>query len=213
MKTKVLKVRGNKLDAKQLAFCTETIRAGGVVIFPTDTVYGVGCNAFNPHAIERIYKLKGRSYTKPLPILLASADQLRFVAKEVHREATVLIETYWPGPLTLVFKTSPLALHAARGKDTIAVRVPKSDVASMLLAAVQVPLATTSANPSGKPAFHKGTDVHKHFFGKVDVIVDGGVCPVGEASSVVDVTHVPFTILREEAVSRKELARKLRLES
>ena len=211
MKTKVFKVKNCALNREQLDFCAEVIRAGGVIVFPTDTVYGVGCNAFHPVAIERIYKLKGRSYTKPLPVLLSSAEQLVFIARDVPNEATVLIETYWPGPLTLVFKTAPLAVHAARGKATIAVRVPKSNVAQTLLAAVQVPLATTSANASGKPAMTSGVTVKKFFTDKVDVIIDGGECPVGEASSVVDVTHVPFTILREEAVSKAELTRKLKL--
>lgn len=211
LKTTVFKTRGHALSKDELAFCAETVRAGGVVVFPTDTVYGIGCNAFNPDAIARVYKIKGRSYTKPLPVLLADAGQLTLVAKEIHAETDLLIEKYWPGPLTLVFKTAPIALNATRGKQTIAVRVPDHKFVRDLLVSVHIPLAATSANASGKPPLVRGADVRKEFSGKVDVIIDGGDCPVGEASSVVDATHVPFTILREEAISKAELTRALKL--
>lgn len=186
-----------------------TLKIGGVIVFPTDTVYGIGCNAFHPEAIRRIYALKGRQYSKPLPLLLAETGQLPLVAKDVPKEAVRLMEAYWPGALTLVFKTAPLALNAARGKSTIAVRIPDHGVVRQLLEHLSLPLAATSANISGKPSLKTGAQAKKIFLSKVDVIIDGGPCEVGRESSVVDASHFPFTILREGAVSKPELLQKM----
>lgn len=191
--------------------CTKAIQSGGVVVIPTDTVYGLACNAFNPVGIEKIYSLKGRSYTKPLPIFLGDASQLPLVARDVLPETELLIQAYWPGPLTLVFKTGPMALGAARGKASIAVRIPDHKLVRNLLKAVHVPLAVTSANKSGKHPCVNGDEARELFENLVDVVVDGGVCVVGRESSVVDVTHYPFTILREGAISRRELTKQLNL--
>lgn len=184
---------------------------GGVLVFPTDTVYGIGCNAFHPEAIQKIYDLKGRHYSKPLPILLSDAKQMPLVTKEVPSEAERLMKAFWPGALTLVCKTGPLALNAARGKHTIAVRVPAHGVTSQLLAGLGLPLAATSANISGKKAIVSGTQARKLFESKVDVIIDGGACNVGRESSVVDASHYPFTVLREGALSKAELLAKMSL--
>lgn len=187
------------------------VQSGGVVAFPTDTVYGMGCNAFNPEAIAEIYRLKGRNYNKPLPILLADSAQLPLVASNIPAELYQLLEIYWPGPLTVVLKTAPLALGAARGKATIAVRVPAHGVALSILKAVGVPMATTSVNKSGKPAVTSGADVVKLFEEKIPLIVDGGSCEVGRESTVIDATHYPFTVLRQGAVPKNELAERLGL--
>lgn len=209
IKTRVVKAKNGALRPEDLSYCVEAVRAGGVVIFPTDTVYGIGCNAFHHEAVQRVYRLKGRDYKKPLPILLESSDQLGLVAAEVLPEASALIEAFWPGPLTLVVKTGPLAMHAARGRHSIAVRVPDHGVVRDLLAGTNVPLAATSANRSGKKSMKTGASVLKEFSGKVDVIIDGGACPIGRESSVVDVSHFPFSVLREGALTRSRLARAL----
>jgi tRNA threonylcarbamoyl adenosine modification protein (Sua5/YciO/YrdC/YwlC family) len=140
------------------------IQSGGVVVFPTDTVYGIGCNAFSHEGIEKIYKLKGRSYTKPLPVLLAHVHQLPLVARDVVPETAPLIDEYWPGALTLVLKTSSFAMHVSRGKSTIAVRVPDHRLVRELLNATSVPLATTSANKSGHESIFKADEVKKTLF-------------------------------------------------
>lgn len=209
--TQFFRCSGKKLSPSALQACVTALQAGGTIIFPTDTVYGLACNAFHPAAIARIYKLKGRSYSKPLPILLNDASQLPFVATEVLEEARKLIEIHWPGALTLVFKTAPLALHAARGKSTIAVRVPDHPFARQILSAAQLPLATTSVNISGRKAVVSGEEAKKVFQGKVDVIIDGGPCDIGHESTVLDVTHFPFSVLREGALSKTQLARVLNL--
>jgi L-threonylcarbamoyladenylate synthase len=209
--TAIFKARGGKLGRDALQCCAEAIKAGGVIVFPTDTVYGIACNAFNVAAIHRIYELKGRNYSKPLPLLLEDAAKLPLVAKDVLPQADVLIDAYWPGPLTLVLKTAPMAVNAARGKASVAVRVPDHGVVRSILKAAHVPLATTSANKSGEDAISEGEEAIELFEGLVDVIIDGGTCPVGTASTVVDATHFPFTVLREGSISRFELTKRLNL--
>ncbi len=195
----------NHLTEDSLGRIIDVLKGGGVVIFPTETVYGMAANAFNQDAVHRIYQLKGRSYKKPLPIFLGEARQLHFVAKDVPKEAHHLMRRFWPGPLTLVLKTASLAMVASRGKDTIAVRVPDHGAVKQILDAFHVPLAVTSANISGQKPFKSGDDVIKKFLGKVDAIVDGGPCSLGVESSVVDASHFPFTVLREGFIPKAKL--------
>lgn len=209
--THLIKIRQSRLTPQDLAFCIDVLQKGGVIAFPTDTVYGLGCNAFHVDGVRKIYALKGRTYSKPLPILLDSMHHLSFVAKDIPPETHRLIKACWPGPLTLVLKTAPMALHAVRGKGTVAVRIPKHGVARQILDKLGLPLAATSANRSGQKSLTKGTEVKEAFWGRVDVIVDGGACPVGRESSVVDATHYPFTVLREGAISKNKLADILKL--
>jgi L-threonylcarbamoyladenylate synthase len=209
IKTRVIKTQKAGLSPDDLAICVESLKMGGVIVFPTDTVYGIGCNAFHPEAIRKIYEIKGRDYVKPLPILLGDPAQLSLVAKEMPKEATPLMKAFWPGALTLVFKTAPLALGAARGKQTVAIRVPDHGVAVQLLAGLALPLAATSANLSGHKAIASGAQAKKLFDGQVDLIIDGGDCAVGRESSVVDASHYPFTLLREGAIAKPELLAKI----
>ncbi len=197
------------MNKGDLELCLETLRMGGLIVFPTDTVYGIGCNAFHPEAIRKIYELKGRSYTKPLPVLLGNASQLPFVAVDVPKEVAPLIDAFWPGALTLVFKTAPLAMNAARGKGTIAVRVPAHGITAQILEGLSLPLAATSANESGQGSLSRSAQVKKLFMSKVDVIIDGGACAGGRESSVVDASHYPFSVLREGAVSKPQLLQKM----
>jgi L-threonylcarbamoyladenylate synthase len=207
--TRVIRVGATGLSREELRICSQAVQDGGVLVFPTDTVYGVGCSAFSAPAIERIYELKGRQYSKPLPVLIESAEVLNLVAAEVSPEARRLTRAFWPGPLTLVLSTAPLALNATRGKTSIAVRVPDHPVALGILAAAGLPLATTSANASGEPSVKTGADAVRQFEGKVDVIVDGGDCPLRRESSVIDATHYPFSILRAGALSAADVERAL----
>jgi L-threonylcarbamoyladenylate synthase len=205
MKTQVIQLKGKKLSLKQGRLCLEVVKAGGIVVFPTDTVYGMGCNAFNPKAVKRIYQLKGRDYAKPFPVFLPSLEQLSLIAMDQPKESERLIEKFWPGALTLVFKTAPLALVATQGRTTVAVRIPDHGVMRSLLDMVQLPVVATSANRSGKGSLTKGPEVTAEFEGKVDLILDGGTCAHGRESTVVDVSHYPFSVLRECVISKKQL--------
>ncbi len=210
-KTPVLKPVRGRLKKEDLKTLVEIFAAGGVVAFPTDTVYGVACNAFHMEGIRKIYELKGRDYNKALPVFLSDVEQLMLVAQDIPKEAHRLMEEFWPGPLTLVLKTAPPAFHATRGKSTVALRIPDHGVVRQILVAVQIPLAVTSANKSGEPSLETASAVIKNFSGHIDAIVDGGACRIGRESTVVDASHFPFSVLRQGALSKEKLAQALNL--
>jgi L-threonylcarbamoyladenylate synthase len=187
------------------------LREGGVAVFPTDTVYGIGASVFRPGAIRRIYRLKGRSYKKPLPLLVADPRQAEPLVEPLSDRLRRLLRDRWPGPLTVVFRTSSLGKLATGGKETVAVRVPDHPAARALLKAVGSPLAVTSANPSGKPPAATGAAARRMFGGRVEVLWDGGRCPVGVASTVLDASSLQWTLVREGAVKKKELLKYLDL--
>lgn len=203
--TRVIALKKRALTQDELERCHEILAAGGLVVFPTDTVYGLACNAFHPGAVADVYRVKGRDYSKPLPVFLSDAGQLPLVALEVLREARALTDEFWPGALTLIFKTAPLALNATRGKSTIAVRIPKNPLVKQLMENLPFPLAVTSANASDEPSVTKGADACAQFDGRVGIVIDAGACSIGKESTIVDVTHFPFTVVREGAIPKQKI--------
>jgi L-threonylcarbamoyladenylate synthase len=208
VETRTYAARGRALSEGVRAAASALDR-GEVVVLPTDTVYGLAAGAFRPHATDEIYRLKGRDYRKPLPFLVARLDQALALVEDVTPRLKKLLDRYWPGPLTVVFKTSSLGRWVTGGKDTIAVRIPKHPAALALLRAVDGPLAATSANPSGRAPAVTAAQALGMFGGRVPVVLDGGRCPEGEASTVLDAAGYPWTLVREGAVKRRELLRYL----
>ncbi len=209
MPTRVLRVRGGRVGREALRAAVDIIHGGGVAVFPTDTVYGIGASVFRPHAIQRIYRIKGRSNKKPLPFLVSDVEQALSLVRPPDAKLRRLLNKYWPGPLTVVFATSPLGRWTTGGKETLAVRIPDCPVALALIKEVGAPLATTSANRSGRPDAVTGKAARQLFEGQADVILDGGACPKGVPSTVLDVSSTVWTLVREGAVSKKELLRYL----
>jgi L-threonylcarbamoyladenylate synthase len=196
------------------AVLRETVRvldSGGVVVFPTDTVYGIGCSIFRPAAVRRIYRLKGRSYKKPLPLLVADRAQAEPLVEPIPERLGRLLNDYWPGPLTVVFRTSSLGRLATGGRETVAIRVPDHAAARALLRAFGAPLATTSANRSGRIPAVTGAAARKVFLGRAEVVWDGGRCRKGVASTVLDASGPEWTLVREGAVPRRALLKYLGL--
>lgn len=210
-KSVILKAKGEMLSESDLRICQKALESGAPAVFPTDTVYGIGCVAFRIDGVKEIYSLKGREFTKPLPILIGDSSQLSLIVEEVLPEAKKLIDVFWPGALTLVFKTAPLIYSATRGKKTVAIRIPDHGLVKQLLDSVGLPLATTSANRSGQKSAKNFSEVKKFFNGKVPVLIDGGRCRWSLESTVVDVTHYPFTVLREGAIKKETIAEVLGL--
>jgi L-threonylcarbamoyladenylate synthase len=200
------RVTGRKaLPPKVLSKILETLKTGGVAIFPTETVYGIGTSAFSIGGIRRIYQLKGRKWNKPLALLVKSLEAAAPLVESIPPEAHRLAKKYCPGPLTLVFSASPLGKIVTGGIPTIGVRIPDHPVALALLRKMDVPLATTSVNRAGEEPETTGTGAAKLFGSKVDCVIDGGACRIKEASSVVDFSHYPFTVKREGAIRKKVL--------
>lgn len=191
----------NKLDAQltsQIDKAVDILKTGGIVAYPTDTVYGLGADAFNADAVAKIYRVKKRSRDMPLPLLIADAGQVALVAGAVSHYAHVLMERFWPGGLTLVlFKAASLPYIVTVGSDKVAVRVPDHIVPLAIIRKLGKPIIGTSANVSNKPSPVTAQGVEEQLDGQVDLIIDGGRCPGGVESTVVDVTgDVPVVLRR-----------------
>jgi L-threonylcarbamoyladenylate synthase len=189
----------------------DILRGGGLVAFPTDTVYGVGALAFDAAAVESIYAVKDRPNEKAIPVLLGSADDLTKVAAEVPPMALTLAARFWPGPLTLVVPKHPSLPEAVSVTATVGVRVPDHAAARRLLQAAG-PMAVTSANRSGQPSPSSASEVLAQLGGRIALILDGGKTPGGVPSTVVNCVGAEPKILREGPVTQAEIRRSLGLE-
>jgi len=183
------------------------LQKGGVIAFPTDTVYGLGADAINATAVERIYEVKNRPKHQQLPLLIADVERLITLADPIPEIAWFLARRFWPGGLTLVLpKTNSLPVYLAPG-PTIAVRIPNHPVCLALIQHLGNPLIGTSANISGQPAALTAEEVGQQLGGKIDFIINGGKCPGGKESTVVDVTRESPIILRQGIIPSEEIDR------
>jgi L-threonylcarbamoyladenylate synthase len=191
-----------------LSTALQVLARGGIVAFPTDTVYGLGADVFSNQAVVRLYRAKGRSRKKAIPVLIASPEDLGRVASGPSPMAERLGVKYWPGPLTLVVPCHPHLPLQVSPYPTVAVRVPDHPFARALLAA-SGPLAVTSANPSGKPSARTAETVLTALRGKVDLVVDGGETPGDRPSTIVDCTGQAPRLLREGPISMEAIRQAL----
>ncbi len=182
----------------------KVLKQGGLVAFPTDTVYGLGALAFDGQAVARIYRAKGRTREKAIPVLLPAVDQLEAVARDLPEAARRLARRFWPGPLTLVVPKRPELPPEVSATDTVGVRVPDHREALHLLR-LAGPMAVTSANRSGGASACTAEEVLAALEGRIDLILDGGRTPGGIPSTVVDCTSPGLKVLREGPLSRAAL--------
>lgn len=204
MPTETKVVPASSPDNIKLA--ADMLNDDGLVAFPTDTVYGVAAHGFLPEAIERLYETKERPRTKPIALLVADAGDLRRVGRHVPDSARQLAERFWPGALSLIVpRADDLPLILTAGGDSVAVRMPDHPIALRVIGAAGVPLATTSANLSGGPDPITAGDVLRDLGGRIELILDGGVCPGGVPSTVLDLTTTPPTIRRPGPIDRDML--------
>ena len=193
-------------EPKAIEKAAQLLKAGGLVAFPTDTVYGVGAHGFSPQAVEKIYQVKGRPLNRAIPLLLAGAQSLSHVAQDITPEAWLLVEKFWPGALTVVLRRRPVVPDIVTGGGpTVALRVPDHAFTLRLIRAAGSPLATTSANLTGHPDPRTAQEVANYLEGRIDLILDGGRCPGGIPSTVVDLTTTPPVIVRPGAIPSQEL--------
>ena len=182
----------------------EILLSGGLVAFPTDTVYGVGSLVFHEKAIVSIYMAKDRPLEKAIPVLIGDEADLVKVAEEVPFFAMRLINRYWPGPLTILVPKKPTLPEAISATSTVGVRIPDHDVARGLLR-LAGPMAVTSANISGREAPRTAEEVFAQLGGRIPMIIDGGETPGGVPSTLVDCTGDAIQVLREGPISKEEL--------
>ncbi len=184
-------------DPAMIEAAAACLRAGGLVAFPTETVYGLGVDALDSEAVRRLFAAKGRPATDPLIVHVPSVEQLEQVARLVPALAWRLARAFWPGPLTLVLSRQPgVPLEVTAGKDTVAVRAPSHPVAQALLAAAGMPIAAPSANRFSRPSPTTAQHVLDDLDGLIDGVLDAGPTPIGLESTIVDVTRTPPVILR-----------------
>jgi L-threonylcarbamoyladenylate synthase len=182
----------------------EIIKNGGLVAFPTETVYGLGANALSEAAVKKIYAAKGRPSDNPLIAHIAEIEALSSITESISGDALRLADAFWPGPLTLIFKKKAVIPGiTSGGLNTIAVRLPSCKAAAFFIKACGLPIAAPSANISGKPSPTEASHVLEDMDGKIDMIIDGGPCEIGLESTIVDVSGVSPCILRPGGVTRE----------
>lgn len=199
MKTQVMDILGVEKAAA-------VIRGGGLVAFPTETVYGLGGNALDSAASAKIYAAKGRPSDNPLIVHVASVAQVRPLVRELPKDGEKLMQAFWPGPLTIVLPKAKQVPYETTGHlDTVAVRMPENACALALINASGVPIAAPSANTSGKPSPTEAAHVYQDLNGKIEMILDGGAVGIGVESTIIDLTGEVPTLLRPGAITKEEL--------
>jgi tRNA threonylcarbamoyl adenosine modification protein (Sua5/YciO/YrdC/YwlC family) len=205
MTTIVLKVDPHNPEEEKLRQAAEILKEGGLLAYPTETVYGLAAATDKPQALERLYEVKKRPRNKPLPLQVAGKEKIEELADDIPTLAYKLADKFWPGPLTVVLR--------GRAEDKIGIRVPANKIALSIIERVGVPLACPSANLSGNPPPHNLEEVLKDLRGLIDMAIDAGGVQLGVESTVVDLTVSPFQLLRKGAVSSEELERVERLKT
>lgn len=204
--TEVIRVEAQRPSPAEIARAAECLRGGGLVAFPTETVYGLGVHALDRAAVLRLFEAKGRPAHDPLIVHIGSLAQLPSLVVEVPESAKTLAARFWPGPLTLVLgRSAAVPREVTAGLDTVAVRIPSHPVARALLEAAGLPIAAPSANLFSRPSPTRAEHVAADLNGRIDMIIDGGPTEVGVESTVLDLTTTPARVLRPGAVGVEEL--------
>jgi len=172
------------------------IKRGGVIIYPTETLYGLGADPYAPDAVERVYRIKGREGNKPIPFLIKDREMLETLVADIPPIARQLMEQYWPGPLTLIFRAKEGLPAPLRGGGTIGLRISAHPIARLIVEAVNAPLTSTSANPAGEKDLTDARSIAGLLGDQVDLIIDGGEV-LGQGSTVVDLAVDPPNVVRE----------------
>lgn len=206
METIIKKMDERKLNNDVIETAGKILRNGGLVAFPTETVYGLGADALNEKAAEKIYAAKGRPSDNPLIIHITNMQDLEKIAEIIPEVAVKVAEKYWPGPLTMIFEKSDAVPYGTTGGlETVAVRMPDHEVARAVIDAGGGFIAAPSANTSGRPSPTKAQHVEEDLAGKIDMIVDGGDVEIGVESTILDMTVTPPMILRPGAITKEML--------
>ncbi len=210
MKTRIKRVDKMKLNQKRyqriIGEAGEILRSGGLVAFPTETVYGLGADGLNEDAAGKIYEAKGRPSDNPLIVHITNMKDLEKIAEVIPAQARTVAKAYWPGPLTMIFeKTGAVPYTTTGGLDTVAVRMPGDETARAVIRAGGGFIAAPSANISGRPSPTQAKHVKEDLEGRIDMIIDGGAVDIGVESTILDMTVNPPMILRPGAITKEML--------
>lgn len=206
IKTIISNIDKNNIDEAEIKKQAKLLKEGNTVIFPTETVYGLGANALDENAVKKIYEAKGRPSDNPLIVHISSKEEVYKLANDISDKAKVLMSKFWPGPLTMIFKKKDIVpQRTSGGLDTVAIRMPSHKIARELIKQAGIPIAAPSANISGRPSPTKGEHVCAEMNGRVSGIVVGGDCNFGLESTVIDMTMDIPMILRPGSVTKEQL--------
>ena len=195
-----------KIDENEIKKIAQSIKNGKIVVFPTETVYGIGTNGLDENAIEKLYKIKQRPKEKPITLLVSDIEMIDKVAREINEIEYKLIKKFMPGPLTIKKKKKEFVSDIlTAGSKFVGIRIPDNEIARKLIEYSGVPIATTSANLSVKMAKIDLEDIRIEFKDKIDYYIDGGTSKIGKGSTVVKVVENNIKILREGSITREEL--------
>ena len=207
IQTKIIKVDPEQPDEKIIQKAAEVLISGKLVAFPTETVYGLGANALDPGAVEKIFWAKNRPYSDPLIVHINEINQLHDVAKNIPKIALLLAERFWPGPLTFILERHlNVSSKVSEGLNTVAVRMPRHKIPQLLITYAGVPIAAPSANLFTRPSPTTADHVYADLNGRVDLILDGGPSAIGLESTVLDLTQADPVILRPGGCSLEALS-------
>lgn len=186
---------------------SEDLKDGKVILIPTETVYGIACDALNDKAIERIYEIKGREKNKPLPVMIGNIEHVSLVARDIPHMFYKIARNFMPGAITVILKKNPnISDIVTGGLDTVGIRMPDHIFALNMIKYFNSPIVATSANISGNPSPVSYDEIENHIKDSCDVLVNQGYCPIGTASTVIDISTDKIKLIREGSISLKEIS-------
>lgn len=211
MKTLVIKINPRNPEKEKIKIAASILHRGGLVAFPTDTVYGLGADVTNKRAVKKIFLVKKRPLANPLPILIAKKTDLKKYTRAAPIKIKKITDKFWPGPLTLALSKKKIISDVVTAdRKTVGVRVPANAVALALIQALGRPIATTSANLASKPSPTTARDVKKYLNNRIELILDGGKTKLGVESTVLDCTTSPPALLRSGAIPAEKIEKILK---
>ena len=188
----------------------ELIKQGKIVVFPTETVYGIGTNGLNERAVKKLYEVKQRPLNKPISLLVSNMEMVDQIAKDITDIEYKIMEKFFPGPLTIILKKSDIVPNiVTSGQDTVGVRMPSGEIARKLIEVAGIPIAAPSANITGQPSGTNLQEIRKHFEGKVDFFIDGGNSELGVSSTIVQVVDGKPQILRQGSITLEQIKKEI----
>lgn len=186
------------------------IKQGKIVVFPTETVYGIGSNGLDEQAVKKLYNVKQRPLNKPISLLVSNMEMVDMIAKDITEIEYKIMEKFFPGPLTIILKKKEVVPNiVTSGKDTVGVRMPSGEIARKLVELAGVPIAAPSANITGEPSGTNLQEIKKHFEGKVDYFIDGGESEIGVSSTIVQVVDGKPQILRQGHITLEQIKKEI----